>query len=200
VALVGAGTGGYLYWGRPVQPPAASASLTDAVDRTAARTAVVTAEPIDPEAPRPKVAAARERMARPAPSEARFLRPGRAGAVLPIRAIPGAAGGNTSARGAGSGTVAGKAAGLARLSDLDHPLRRLAGELPELPAGAPAGRVVVRLLVGADGRVLDAEVTDGPGGLAETARRAVTRWRYAPPVVDGRPVRVWTTEIIDLTP
>ena len=89
-----------------------------------------------------------------------------------------------------------------RLSELDHPLRRLSGELPPLtPEAREAGvhgRVFLNLLIGPDGRVREARVMIEPGyGLGEEAARAVRSWRYTAPRRDGQPVRVWRTEVVE---
>lgn len=56
------------------------------------------------------------------------------------------------------------------------------------------GRVVVRVLVGTDGRAERVEVlrSDHEGFDAATVE-AVRRWRFAPAVQAGQPVRVWMT-------
>ncbi len=97
-----------------------------------------------------------------------------------------------------------KPAPVVRLSELDHPLRRVAGQLPALtPEAREAGihgRVFLNLLVGPDGTVREARVMIEPGyGLGEAAARAVRSWRYSPPRRDGEPVRVWKTEVVEFT-
>jgi periplasmic protein TonB len=57
------------------------------------------------------------------------------------------------------------------------------------------GLVTMRVLVGADGRVRDVQVTRGIGlGLDENAVRAVRGWQFIP-ARDGarRPVATWVT-------
>ncbi len=95
-----------------------------------------------------------------------------------------------------------KPAPVVRLSELDHPLRRLAGELPAVtPEAREAGihgRVFLNLLIGPDGTVREARVMIEPGyGLGEAAARAVRTWRYSLPRRDGEPVRVWKTEVVE---
>ena len=95
-----------------------------------------------------------------------------------------------------------KPAPVVRLSELDHPLRRLAGQLPVLtPEAREAGihgRVFLNLLVGPDGTVREARVMIEPGyGLGEAAARVVRTWRYSPPRRNGEPVRVWKTEVVE---
>jgi TonB family protein len=55
------------------------------------------------------------------------------------------------------------------------------------------GEVTLRLLIGEDGTVRDLRPVLGPPVLARAAMRAVEQWRYAPALVDGRPVDVVTT-------
>ena len=55
------------------------------------------------------------------------------------------------------------------------------------------GDVTLRILVGEDGTVRDLRPVSGPPVLARSAMRAVEQWRYAPALVDGRPVDVVTT-------
>lgn len=55
------------------------------------------------------------------------------------------------------------------------------------------GDVTLRVLIGEDGAVRDLRAVLGPPVLARAAMRAVEQWRYAPALVDGRPVDVVTT-------
>jgi protein TonB len=55
------------------------------------------------------------------------------------------------------------------------------------------GDVTLRILIGEDGTVRDLRPVLGPPVLARAAMRAVEQWRYAPALVDGRPVDVVTT-------
>jgi TonB family protein len=57
------------------------------------------------------------------------------------------------------------------------------------------GRVTMRVLVGADGRAKDVQVTSGIGlGLDENAVRAVRSWQFIPARdVERRPVASWIT-------
>lgn len=55
------------------------------------------------------------------------------------------------------------------------------------------GRVVVRVLVGTDGRVKQVEVISAasPAFLEATRRQALTRWRFTPATRDGVAVEAW---------
>lgn len=71
---------------------------------------------------------------------------------------------------------------------------------PEYPAEAAAegirGIVILQLIVGEDGSVLDARVTRSIPGLDEAAVAAVKMWEYEPTSVDGRPVKVLLSQSI----
>jgi periplasmic protein TonB len=53
------------------------------------------------------------------------------------------------------------------------------------------GKVLVRVLVGADGIPRRAVVVSGPKGLTEGIESAVLRWRFKPGLASGSPVEVW---------
>jgi len=65
---------------------------------------------------------------------------------------------------------------------------------PEYPASARAngvqGTVLVGVIIGEDGRVLQAVALRGPDELREVARQAALRWRFQPYVVEGLAVRI----------
>lgn len=66
---------------------------------------------------------------------------------------------------------------------------------PEYPEWAReagvTGRVLLRVLVGSDGRVRRVEVQEGVRGLSESARDGVARWVFRPAKANGKPVSVW---------
>ena len=72
---------------------------------------------------------------------------------------------------------------------------------PEYPSAARAtglrGTVRLRVLIGVDGRVLEAEVTDGDPGLTEAAVESVKQWVYQPTLLNGAPVEVTTEAKVD---
>ena len=63
---------------------------------------------------------------------------------------------------------------------------------PEYPDAARRshiqGTVTVDTLVGADGKVLEANALSGSPQLTEAAAAAVRQWRYKPHVVNGKKV------------
>ena len=77
---------------------------------------------------------------------------------------------------------------------------RFAGSFqPEYPAGERRaehqGRVDVRVLVVADGRVKQVEKVSAPSSdfFEATERRALQKWRFKPATRDGIPIEVWKT-------
>ena len=58
------------------------------------------------------------------------------------------------------------------------------------------GNVALRVVVGADGAVQDVRPLSGEPELVRAALEAVARWRYAPALLDGRPVDVVTTVML----
>ncbi len=57
------------------------------------------------------------------------------------------------------------------------------------------GRVVVRVLIGVDGRVKQVErkSADSDAFFRETEKQALTKWRFKPATRDGIPVETWRT-------
>ena len=73
-------------------------------------------------------------------------------------------------------------------------IQSIAPEYPDVARLAGIeGDVVLRILVGRDGTVHDINPVSGPPVLARAAMRAVEQWRYAPTLVNGRPVGVITS-------
>jgi protein TonB len=71
---------------------------------------------------------------------------------------------------------------------------------PVYPALAQAsgveGVVIVEATIDEDGRVADARVLRSVPLLDQAALAAVRAWRFAPTVINGRPLRVvWTTTV-----
>ena len=62
------------------------------------------------------------------------------------------------------------------------------------------GTVVMRLMIGCSGEVLDAEVVNGVPQLNEAALSAVKQWRYRPTLMNGTPVPVMLHATMTFTP
>lgn len=79
---------------------------------------------------------------------------------------------------------------------LPDPIRMVKPEYPAIAHEAGVtGRVVVRVLVGRDGRVLDARVDDKVRVpmLDEAALAAARQWVFQPALASGKPVAVWVS-------
>jgi TonB family protein len=76
-------------------------------------------------------------------------------------------------------------------------------ETPEYPPDAKAtgikGVVLLHAIIAKDGSVRKLEVTEGVCSLAESALRAVKKWRYEPTLLNGHPVEVDTTITVNFT-
>jgi protein TonB len=74
------------------------------------------------------------------------------------------------------------------------PLVPIERPMPEYPASARAngvsGTVLVGIIIGEDGRVLQAVALRGPDELREVSRQAALRWRFAPYIVEGIATRI----------
>jgi len=74
------------------------------------------------------------------------------------------------------------------------PLVPLERPTPEYPASARAngvqGTVLIGVIIGEDGHVLQAVALRGPEELRENARQAALRWRFRPYIVEGLAVRI----------
>ncbi len=77
-------------------------------------------------------------------------------------------------------------------------------DVPPVPVDAPKppypdwareagveGKVLLRVLVGADGLPIRVDIVSGPKGLTEEAQKAVQRWRFKPGLSGKIPVKVW---------
>jgi periplasmic protein TonB len=77
-------------------------------------------------------------------------------------------------------------------------------DVPPVPIDAPKpaypdwareagveGKVVLRVLVGADGLPIRVDIISGPKGLTEEAQKAVQRWKFRPGLSGKIPVKVW---------
>jgi protein TonB len=75
---------------------------------------------------------------------------------------------------------------------------------PDYPAAArPAslqGVIVLDVIVGRDGSVVNVHALNGPEILAQSAMDALRWWRFQPYRVDGQPVVVETTVAVEFKP
>jgi TonB family protein len=87
--------------------------------------------------------------------------------------------------------------GAIRVDPVNQQSRLIHSIAPEYPDVARLagieGDVVLRIFVGRDGSIRDINPVSGPPVLARAAMRAVEEWRYAPALVNGRPVEVITS-------
>jgi protein TonB len=83
------------------------------------------------------------------------------------------------------------------------PGSRVQPRYPEIARRARVeGRVILMLVIGADGEVGSIELVRGPDprhGFDLAAIEAVKRWRYQPGLLNGRPVAVYATVVVDFT-
>jgi TonB family protein len=75
---------------------------------------------------------------------------------------------------------------------------------PGYPAAARAGKIqgviVLDVVVGRDGSVVDVHAKNGPEVLAQAATDALRWWRFEPYRIDGRPTVVKTTVAVEFKP
>lgn len=75
---------------------------------------------------------------------------------------------------------------------------------PEYPAAARPlklqGAIVLDVVVGRDGKVIDLHAQNGPDVLAQAAMDALRWWRFEPYLIDGKPVAVHTTVAVEFKP
>ena len=75
---------------------------------------------------------------------------------------------------------------------LPNPVFQPRPEYPEIARTAGMeGRVVVRMLIGLDGRVRRAEMEKSNPMFDAEALEAARRWTFTPALTDGKPVMVW---------
>jgi TonB family protein len=84
-----------------------------------------------------------------------------------------------------------------RVDPADQQKRLVNSIAPEYPDVARLagieGDVTLRIFVGQDGTIRGITPVAGPPVLARAAMRAVEQWHYAPALIDGHPVDVFTT-------
>jgi len=91
---------------------------------------------------------------------------------------------------------------IVRTSELDGPIQAIQKTVPTPTRAAVeaklGGRAFLNVLVSGDGSVQEVRLMIDPGlGLGEAARSAVESWRYSRPTREGKPVRVWKTEVVE---
>jgi TonB family protein len=107
--------------------------------------------------------------------------------------------------GAGAPPAAQKAAPL-RISSVVMQSKVVHAVPPKYPEDARKkniqGAVKLDVVIGENGKVESAKVTDGPKELSKAAVSAVKHWRYEPTMLNGKPVEVETEVELDfrLTP
>jgi protein TonB len=75
---------------------------------------------------------------------------------------------------------------------------------PDYPAAARPGKlrgiILLDVVVGRDGSVVETRALNGPEILAQAATDAMRWWRFQPYRVDGKPVSVETTVAMEFKP
>ena len=91
------------------------------------------------------------------------------------------------------------------VADLDQVPREISRIQPQYPPRAEMrrieGQVRVHFLVDETGSVTRTSIlaADPEGVFEETVLQAVSRWRYAPGLIDGRPVATWVVTPVRFT-
>ena len=92
---------------------------------------------------------------------------------------------------------------IATRTAVDRLVKLQEGSAPAAPGGALVPTIVLRLLVGADGQVAQAEVQsrrDGLAALEKQAIEAVRTYRFQPALQAGKPVEAWITLPVRFAP
>jgi phosphate transport system substrate-binding protein len=88
-------------------------------------------------------------------------------------------------------------------SSVDRLVKLEEGKAPEAPSGALVPTIVLRLLVGADGQVKQADVQSRREGLAALEKQAIAAvrtYRFRPALQAGKPVEAWITLPVRFAP
>jgi protein TonB len=114
----------------------------------------------------------------------------------------GVAGGIVGGVGSGGPAASGPPAPvLIRVGADMKPPRKLKDAKPVYPAGAMAGHtqgaVIIEAIIGMDGKVQDARVVHSVPTLDQAALDAVRQWEYAPSLLNGVPVAVIMTVVVN---
>jgi len=115
--------------------------------------------------------------------------------IVPGVGDPNAKAGPVTGTGSGTGvvdTVEPKPDDFIFTEELPQAVLKVVPEYPAIARQAGMeGEVLVRMLVGTDGRVLRAEVQKGSALFDEEALKAARQWTFTPALTDGKPVMVW---------
>ncbi len=70
---------------------------------------------------------------------------------------------------------------------------------PVYPSAAMGlyGEVTLKAMINKEGRVTGVNVVKGPAALAQAAAAAVRRWRYQPFMLNGSPIEVENTIVVN---
>ena len=115
-----------------------------------------------------------------------------------IGGVPGGVVGGTALDAAPRGA---ESAGPRRVGGGIKPPRKIKDVKPVFPPGVLAdqmrGTVIIEATIGVDGKVQSANVLHSVPALDRAALDAVRQWEYAPSLLDGRPVAVVFTVIVN---
>ena len=115
--------------------------------------------------------------------------------IVPGVGDPNAKAGPVTGTGSGTGvvdTVEPKPDDFIFTEELPQAVLKVVPEYPAIARQAGMeGDVLVRMLVGTDGRVLRAEIQKGSALFDEEALKAARQWTFTPALTDGKPVMVW---------
>jgi TonB family protein len=84
------------------------------------------------------------------------------------------------------------------------PARLIHSEVPKYPKDAKkagiSGTVVLKGTIAKDGSVKNLQYVSGPEELADSAMKAVKKWKYEPMLINGKPVEVDTNISVEFSP
>jgi protein TonB len=96
---------------------------------------------------------------------------------------------------------AAESAGPLRVGGGIAPPRKIKDVKPVFPPGVFAdrirGTVIIEATIGTDGKVRDAKILHSVPALDHAALDAVRQWEYAPSLIDGLPVAIVFTVIVN---
>ena len=95
------------------------------------------------------------------------------------------------------------ASGLAKRIRVTRPPIRLVNVDPEYPEEAQSARiegvVILEIVIGVDGRVIQTQVIESVPGLDQAAIDAASQWQYEPVLLNGEPVEAVMNVYINFT-